>query len=331
MRKQKAKNNNIPIPNDVVILNDYTKTGKERPWAIKKEYNMKLAEIYKGIDYNKTVRLEECGNFLEFTVNDNEIKLNRANFCRVRLCPICQWRRSLKVFSQMTKIFKELNNKYSVICLNLTVENCIGEKLNETLETMSNAFHRMLDYKKIKDVILGYYRSTEITHNLNKNDKSYNTYHPHFHCLLIVENNYFKSKNYLKQTEIISLWKKALKVNYEPTVFIRKLYINDGQDITSALAEVTKYTIKEGDMITGNYDMDIETVSLLDKALNKKRFICLGGILKEIHKKLNLKELENDNDLIHIDDDEELLSIPKEEQQKIFFVWNSGYKQYIKK
>ena len=49
--------------------------------------------------------LEECGNNLLFSVSDkNEKRLKGANFCRIRTCPMCNWRKSLKLFGQMSKI-----------------------------------------------------------------------------------------------------------------------------------------------------------------------------------------------------------------------------------
>lgn len=314
---------------DINFLHDLSCTGRERPWSHKKDFNMKLSEIYKGIDYDKSVRLEKCGDFLEFVLSDDGMKLYNANFCRVRLCPMCQWRRSLKVYGQMTKVFHALSDDYVVICLNLTVANCKKDELGSTIDLMSDAFHKMLNYKEIKNAVKGYYKATEITHNLYKKSKDYDTFHPHYHCLLVVDKGYFKSKDYLSKNDFVRLWKLALNVNYDPILHVKKLYTREGQDITSALLEVTKYTVKEDQMLTDDYDIDYETVSALDKALDKRRFMTLGGILKELHKKLNLTDLEDDRDLIHIDDDN--LSIPADDQQKIVYIWSSGYKQYIKK
>ena len=44
-------------------------------------------------------------------------------------------------------------------------------------------------------------------------------------------------------------------------------------------------------------------MSDLEEGLHRKRLISYGGLLKEIHKKLNLDDTE-EGDLIHTDDDE---------------------------
>lgn len=41
----------------------------------------------------------------------------------------------------------------------------------------------------------------------------------------------------------------------------------------------------------------------MEEGLHRKRLISYGGLLKEIHKKLNLDDTE-EGDLIHTDDDE---------------------------
>ena len=104
-----------------------------------------------------------------------------------------------------------------------------------------------------------------------------------------------------------------------------KLYLKDGQDITKALCEVTNYTVKESDFISDDMNLNVETVALLDKAFNKRKFVTLGGILRELHKKLNLSDIEDDGDLVHVDDESQMTD---ESKAMITYVWHTGYKQY---
>lgn len=290
---------------------------------------MKLADVYQYVDYDKAERLRECGNVLEFEMSESGSKrLRHANFCRVRLCPMCQWRRSIKVYGQMTKVIKALGTDYAIVCLNLTVQNCRKEELSDQLDIMSQAFNRMSIYKDFKSAAIGYYRATEITHNLDLKSTFYDTMHPHYHCLLVVRKSYFKDKSYISHDKWVSMWQKALKIDYTPTVYVRKLYLKADQDITQALCEVTKYTVKDSDVITGDFNLDVDTVAILDKALDKRKFVTLGGILKDLHKKLNLSDFEDDSDLVHVDDEAQ----PFEDlQARICYVWHSGYNQYYRK
>ena len=39
--------------------------------------------------------------------------------------------------------------------------------------------------------------------------------HPHYHALLLVKPSYF-TKNYIKQSEWVEMWQKALRADYAP-------------------------------------------------------------------------------------------------------------------
>lgn len=72
--------------------------------------------------------------------------------------------------------------------------------------------------------------------------------HPHYHVLLFVNDEYFLPSNYLSQSEWISQWKSALRIDYEPVVDIRRIYPDNGS-LEKAILETTKYCLKPNDMI----------------------------------------------------------------------------------
>ena len=313
------------------MLKDVKKNGKDNNWNKRKEDNLNLAESYKRLGYKKYYRVVDCSTFLEFRYffNLNEKKLNRANFCKVRLCPMCSWRRSLKIFGQVSKVmdYVEENYNYRYIFLTLTVENCYGEDLKKTLDHMTESFNRMNQRKIFKQSIKGYFRSLEITYN-----KECNTYHPHFHLILAVNESYFTDKNYyLSQKKWTNLWKDCLKVDYTPVVDVRRIKKDDNNKFGKAVAETAKYTVKSEDFIIRNEDGQInekltdEVVKTLDLALHRKRLTSFGFIFKKVHKKLNLDDME-DGDLINTDNDEDL----RDDLMSVIlrYQWNVGIKNY---
>ena len=314
------------------MLKDVKKNGKDNNWKKRKEDNLNLAESYKRLGYKKYYRVVDCSTFLEFRYffNLNEKKLNRANFCKVRLCPMCSWRRSLKIFGQVSKVmdYVEENYNYRYIFLTLTVENCYGEDLKKTLDHMTESFNRMNQRKIFKQSIKGYFRSLEITYN-----KECNTYHPHFHLILAVNESYFTDKNYyLSQKKWTNLWKDCLKVDYTPVVDVRRIKKDDNNKFGKAVAETAKYTVKSEDFIIRNEDGQInekltdEVVKTLDLALHRKRLTSFGFIFKEVHKKLNLDDPEDGRlEETHNDDEElrdDLFSVI------LRYQWNFGIKNY---
>ena len=303
------------------------KSGKERDWNGKKKRTLELAEIYRALHIDsKADRLEQCANFLEFYIQESgELKLKRMNSCRVRLCPICGWRRSLKIHSNMMKIMSyiyQMHNEYDFLMLTLTVPNISGEELEQKIDEMMYAWRNMQQYKKFKAGIAGWYRGLEVTRS-----KRLGNFHPHFHIVLCVEKKYFTRKDmYIPHEEWLEMWRKATGDSSITQVDIRK--IKPGKKgIVSAVCEVAKYTVKDRDYITGSKSNDMDTVRILDSALHGKRLVAYGGLLKEVHKMLNLEDEMNGN-LVNIDG--EAVSDGTEMDTIIAF-WNVGYgKYYIK-
>lgn len=242
------------------------------------------------------------------------MKLHDARFCRVRLCPICQWRRSLKTFAQMSQVLDVASaDGYQFIFLTLTVRNCDGSELSDELTHLLLSFNRLMKYKDVLKAVKGYYRGCEVTHNTLTDE-----YHPHIHAILAVRSGYFSGKTYLSQARWSELWRRALQVDYDPIVDVRKC-----KGGSKAIAEACKYAVKPSDVISfDDWDMTVETLRTLDKALESRRFIGLGGVLKDIHKQLHLDDME-DGDLVHVEGQE--TEQPTEEE--VVFFWN-GYSQY---
>jgi plasmid rolling circle replication initiator protein Rep len=325
MDKVKVQEVNSEIPENKKTLLDKSATGRVNPWRKKKMGNEILSEAYRSIDYaNKANRLQECATFVQFRKVGDRKKLIRADFCRVRLCPMCAWRRSLKVFAHTNAIMNAMPHikHCAYIFVTLTVRNCRGEDLNDTINAMMKAWDRFVKYAPVKKAVKGFYRGMEVTHNLKRGDLSYNTFHPHFHCVFAVNPSYFKKQDYIKQEDWVSLWQKALKVDYSPVVDVRRVK----GDTAKAVAEAAKYTVKESDyLIPNDWSLTTQTVKLLDGVLANRRFVAYGGLMKELHKVLNLDDTENGN-LVNVDGD-----VPESNKDDltVTFVWYTGYRQYI--
>jgi plasmid rolling circle replication initiator protein Rep len=190
--------------------------------------------------FKKADRLRDCASLLVFDqLDDNSLehlKLAHMSSCRVRLCPMCAWRRTLKIGSNARKIFtcvetdQQYKDKYTYLFLTLTVPNCVGAELSSTIDWMFSAFNLLMQRDEVKKVVKGYYRGLEVTHNHIVGNKSYDTYHPHFHVILVVEKSYLEQKKtergYLTQRQWQHLWGESLGW-FLPRKFVtQKEYIN---------------------------------------------------------------------------------------------------------
>lgn len=379
MKSQDVKNEIVEVDNKkylvdtqtgelIEILSDKSSSGKERPWRKHKIENMTVEQAYRGLaecgsetDYwtKKSERLQSCGMHLWFNIfsdgnGGEKMKIKHAESCRVRLCPLCTWRRSIKIHTHMRKILEHMQeeNKYQYILVTLTVPNVPGDKLNDKLNELMKAWNRLQTYKRYKTAVKGWYRGLEISHNVQKwqgkwvktkNGKQrfvmffdengnkipnlfYDTYHPHFHCIMAVNKSYFDDKQYIPQAEWLEMWRKATRDNSITQVDVRKVKPKKGADptdIIGAVCEVTKYTVKNGDYILPkDWNMTLSSVEVLDKALANRRLVAFGGVMKEWHKKLNLDD-EVDGDLIEDGED-----INGELIGERCAIWYVGYQQY---
>lgn len=326
------ENNITNCSSKSTILSDKKRNGEKRPWREKKVASVAYYELLEILAFKKAERVSMCGDILEFDVtSEGEMKLAKAWFCKSSLCPMCNWRKSMKLSVQTTKVVTEVIRKKPKarwLFLTLTLKNVYnGEQLDQSLKKMAEGFRRLMMYKKVSKNMIGFMRSTEVT--INPKDESYNQ---HMHVLLCVESMYFKnSDNYIDQEEWTSFWQKAMKLNYVPVVHIEAVRDKKKKELSkllppgvqSAIQETAKYSVKDSDYLTGNQERDLEVIQDLETGLHRKRMISYGGLLKDVHKELNLDDAE-DGDLVHVDENDQV----QERAYSVVAFWNWEKQNY---
>ena len=319
------------------ILSDRRPNGEEKPWKKHKINSLKLHELYKKalikdnelITESRIKNLEECGNNLLFSVNDkNEKKFKSAYFCRLRTCPMCNWRKSLKMFGQTNKIaykILEQNSSTRFLFVTFTVKNCSAEKLEETINLMNQGFKRLTDKNKklaitnkFKSNMLGYIRAMEVTYKQEED-----TYHPHIHCIFALKAGYF-THGYIKKSDWQYIWGECCNTEYEPIVKVQTIK----NSTAKAVAEVAKYPVKMDEI--ANYQDEkkaIKALIVFTKILKGRRLITFGGVFAEARKLLKLDDIET-GDLVNLDDDQKEKF---EEIKKVLFMYNVKVGCYIAK
>ncbi|MFA5642854.1 MAG: protein rep [Bacteroidales bacterium] len=279
-------------------LEDRTADGKPINWRADKLKNIEVAEMLARLKKDKDGRVLNCGTLLEFKNRaDGTKKLNRAYFCKNRLCPSCNkrkaWKRTGEISAVLDKAMQE-NPTGRFIFLTLTVENAYtAEQLAREIKEINSAFSKMIRYKKIAKNLLGYIRATEVT--VNHENKQAGKYHHHIHAIMFVKATYFSKNNYITQVEYTELWQKALRSETPNIVNVKVIKPDADGNYTSAAMETGKYTVKDADYMTGRYLADLETVSDLSEALKGTRDISYGGILRKIKQDISKISI-TDND-----------------------------------
>jgi len=291
------------------ILKDITKNEKERPWQERKLENVTYSDYLRVLHFKKAHNVSTCGNVLRVVADDEgRLKLAQTWFCHSRLCPLCNWRRAMKNSNQLVQILQETLNRRPTgqfLFLTLTERNATGSELRSELRKMGLAVSKLFRYKKIAKNLLGYVRSTEITVNEEGPEL---TYHQHMHVLLFVSPTYFKdSPNYVNEVEWRKFWRRAMKLDYDPMVNVKRVRPNVKKGKSALLAsadETAKYQVKSTDMLTGHKERDLQVVDDLEQGLAGTRQISYGGLLKTVRKDLQLEDADS-GDLIDTDNPDE--------------------------
>ena len=320
------------VPKEYHVLRDVSKAGKVNNWQEKKCKSLILSNVYKDLEfYSKFERVYNCGSFLEFKqFHDGSLKLNKANFCKDRLCPLCSWRRSLKIFGQVSQIMDVLSKDTSkgYIFVTFTIKNVSGEQLAATIDQLMKGYHNLFRTKKIKRLIKGGFRALEITHNTNRHSKSFDTFHPHLHCIFSVDSNYCNSKyrdrDYITQKEWVELWRNSLDIDYNPIVFVENIK-KSADNLKKSVCEVAKYSVKDSDFLNEDNDLMRRAVYHLTTGINGRRLISFRGDFAKVKKELGLDDIV-DGDLIHTDVQEDI----NEDLGYVIlkYRWNIGFYNY---
>ena len=314
------------------LLEDVSATGRKRPWKEHKMGSMQLSDLFVraekyGLSLPET-RLRDlrgCADVLWFLQDaEGKRRLKSANFCRVRVCPMCNWRRSLKLFSQVSAITDAIiaEKKARFIFVTLTVENVRGEVLRDTIDRLNKAFtyitaksRTFAPARKLKENLLGYMKAEEITYNADRDD-----FHPHIHAILEVRPTYFKN-GYIKQKDWTALWRAALGVDYDPLVDVRN--IKGGT--AKAVAEVAKYPVKMDAILKiADKEKAAKALTQLYAAIFKRRLVTFGGDFREYRRRLQLDDVEN-GDLTHVETEEKTFNAVAQ----VLFKWRANVGAYI--
>lgn len=298
------------------FLTDYSKNEK---WDYHKDNSDVVSYFYQTSQNHQKYgdRVHQCADLLRFKFIDSDdgeskLKLYKTNFCRVRLCPVCQWRRSMawqaRMFQNLPYLLEEHSN-LRFIFLTLTVRNCAIEGLSETLKAMNGAWNKLRIRKEFQKACKGFIRATEVT-------KSGNEAHPHFHCIIAVNQSYFTDKTYIKTEKWAELWQSCLGVDYLPVVDARKIRQKGDTIDPKAINETLKYTVKIEDLV-----QDKDWFLILTDQLYKKRFLATGGVFKEI-----LKEDVSEQEMITTKDQED--ETEEDKKSELWFDFSHYYRKY---
>lgn len=290
-----------PKTGEIVTLND-----SRHDWRGKRMGSIRLAKLYDLAHYPPYAeRARTCATWLQYQVTiDGSRYLSGANFCDLRLCPMCISRRAKRSAYRLSQVLDLVEQRHGAmyLFLTLTLRNVTGDQLGDGISQLTDGWYRLMLHRQIQRSVKGWFRAIEITRNPKTGE-----YHPHIHAILAVEPAYFGRRGglYISHAEWLRRWKLALRVDYDPSVRIQtvkaKGEVAGGR---AAALEAAKYAVKDDDYIDKRIPDDVAAAIVRDytEALHRRRLTAFGGWLKEAARALDADDLDT-GDLVHVDDD----------------------------
>jgi plasmid rolling circle replication initiator protein Rep len=200
------------------------------------------------------------------------------------------------------------------------------------LDKMQKAWKRLSERVRFERSIRSWFRALEVTYNAESD-----TYHPHFHVLLLVPKNYFDHGRglYISRDEWLGLWQEVTGMPEITQVDIRKVRKQSSRKPLEAItAEVAKYATKPSSYIEkspkGVLKASKEVVKALHYALKGRRLVAFGGLFNALRKDLKQEDVE-EADLIQITEEASACACSVCQSKLIdeLYRWHIGLRQYV--
>lgn len=318
--------------------------GERFPWNQKKVKTVKLADLYEQAGYPEYAeRARTCATCLRYgeDADGGKRKLVMANFCQLRLCPMCMARRAKKSAYKLSRILDKVEQEHDCkyIFLTLAMKNVPGDQLSDAYDQLLGGWKKLIRHRQFQRSIRGTARFMETTRGDNRWHRRHGKrvfvpdmgYHPHLHAIMAVPPEYFNYRSglYITHDKWVEMWKLALGVDYRPTAHI-EVARKKGEAVAELVAakEACKYPVKDKEYIdiTLPDERLVEILSDYTEALRGRRLTSFGGWLKDAARELDADDLDDDSDLVNVDgeplraDVADLIAV---------YNWNFGAGDYI--
>lgn len=230
-----------------------------------------------------------------------------SHYCRCRWCLTCNRIRAGVRINRYMPVFQEWDRNGGVQFVTLTVPNCEGANLGETLDEMLHQLKlcrrqirrtRGLEYRGV--------RSIEVTYNSNDG-----TYHPHFHIAVCG-----RSAAIALRDEWLKRWPEASRAAQDVTKW-------DGDP--ASLKELVKYPTKLMTTAEGEEQPPAAALDLIFRVLKGRHlFRPVGFDLADYH-----EDLDPSVDLDEFEDVDATVPAFSEPDERRLWIWDTDVADWI--
>jgi len=227
-----------------------SKNGKKtkiHAWTYHKSINTTIGTSFCLSDNPKIVkhgkRMLKCANFVAFayeSMSDGtkyKKSIAMVKMCKVRTCPVCQWRRSLQLAGEVGSKLRQVlndNDNLTSFMVSLTVRNVNVKYLKSEIKLMYKAWKKLIE-RVVFAPVTHWVRSLEVTPGTRG---VVGDAHPHIHAILVIDKSKMP-KGWDTKKFWVKLWQDVAGLDYQPQVDIKPITGTGG-----AICEVLKYCVK---------------------------------------------------------------------------------------
>lgn len=231
-----------------------------------------LYNLHRVESEDKANRLKDCGRYITKynSIFGSALLMNK---CHIRFCPICEKQNAMQRFIMLANLLTHKNIDGTLFHYIFTCKNCEADSLRETIQGISAGVRMFMRHYGIKD----YTRRIEVTYNHKRND-----YHPHAHCIVLVEKGSLFMKD-LPQEEFITRLRE-LRMYWRDCCVKNNIAVGnlDYQELyarplinKAELIECVKYSVKP-------ISITEESLQVIHKALKGLKLFNGSGIFRQI-------------------------------------------------
>lgn len=300
------------VPYDEQIVNDTLRATLEKSQKMQNTSSKLRVLLARHLISNGNVDMahyvSQCGTYLFFKRYfdaKGTITLERANFCKHPLCPVCAWRRHLK-YSHIIEKTLQIGNFGYLYHIVLGVPNVdVIDK-----PTLMRLKERGASFVKQKLNCQGYISNLEVVHHGKG-------IHPHLHILVETQDFIKVSKDYIKN--LSHKWMMhyikgrsdmaEYKTKYDGfTFYLQGLGRGAEKEISQ---ELTKYIVK-GDFTSD----DGSFISAISDAIKGVRKMSTSGNFK--------KTMTKAKKIINVENADRLLNLSQEQYELLVYRFING-------
>jgi hypothetical protein len=147
----------------------------------------------------------------------------------------------------------------------------------------------LFNYFRLREATLGHLTNIECDFSTIDGQL---TAHWHSHSLLVVDKKALSDHRYVRQAEYVALWRRALRVDYNPIVDVRVVRNRDGDSTlptaqTRGVRECLKYALDPTgffDHTSGQPRVEPRAALAFLFAVYRRRLLSFGGLVAEARK-----------------------------------------------